>query len=77
MIIDPIWEILEFKGINQSWLAEKLGISESEMTKKKKGRRGWTEAQKDRASEVLMLPRSVLFLADRETAVVYYETTVV
>jgi len=53
--------ILTERGIRRGWLAEQLGISASYMTLLLQEKRRWTDALKDEAARVLMLPRDLLF----------------
>jgi transcriptional regulator with XRE-family HTH domain len=58
-----IWEIIEERGVRQVWLAQKLGVSEAHVSLLRSGKRRWTSELQNKAAQVLMLPRSVLFLS--------------
>jgi len=58
-----IWLIMEHRGHRQDWLAKQLGVSETYISRLKSGERQWTDELMNRAAEVLMLPRAVLFLS--------------
>ena len=48
-----IKQLIKESGMKQNYVAEYLGISEQSMCHKLKGRRGFTEEELDRLSEIL------------------------
>ncbi len=63
--IDPasLFAILEDKGSSVTWLASRMGYSREYVSMVKSGRKPVTAAFMDKASRVMSLPKSVLFLS--------------
>jgi transcriptional regulator with XRE-family HTH domain len=57
----PLFEILDARGIKRSWLAAKLGMHRNYLYLVERGRRPFPVAKRTRAAEVLGLPESLLF----------------
>lgn len=55
-------DVLEHRGIKDTWLATQLGISRSHLSRLLSGERSWTADLRAKAAQILMLPESVLFL---------------
>lgn len=60
---EPLFDILEHRGIKASWLADRAGISKALLSKAKKNERRIPDYARPRISAALGLPESVLFLA--------------
>jgi len=57
-----IERIMDERGHQQAWLAERMGIHQSYLSKLLAGERRWTPELKQKAAAALALPADVLFL---------------
>jgi transcriptional regulator with XRE-family HTH domain len=60
---DLVRATIDTQGRKFAWVAERLGISYSYMTRLLSGGRRWTPALRARVAEVLRVPEEVLFCA--------------
>jgi plasmid maintenance system antidote protein VapI len=53
--------VMDYRGLKQTWLAQRLGVTDSYVSGLLKGKFPWTEEIKNRVAHELQVPRSVLF----------------
>lgn len=58
-----IERIMNERGHQRVWLAERMGIHQSYLSKLLAGERRWTPELKEKAAAALALPADVLFLS--------------
>lgn len=63
---DPLFDILEARGIRPIWFAERMGVSPKFLSMVKHGRKRFPAARRARASEILGVPEHLLFRTAEE-----------
>lgn len=66
-MVEPLFEFLSRRGIKVRWLARQTGISESVLSRAKRGERRIPSYARARIAEVLGIPEACLFFARRAT----------
>lgn len=73
---DPLFQVLELRGIKLQWLARQVGLDPSALSRAKSGERHIPLHARKRIAEVLSLPESMLFAAPVSTEVEPHATEV-
>lgn len=63
---EPLFDILDERGIRRDWFASRLGVSRSFISMVESGQRRLTPARRRRAAEVLAVPEHLLFRPEEE-----------